>query len=155
RRILIAKYFELEERAALYVLVGLPVPPEDEIARDATYPSPAEAEKKGREARFRMNVVAAYSYTCALTGYRLTTISAGSIVDAAHIHQFASARNNDPRNGLALCKNAHWLFDTGLWTLTDDYRVIVALSRLTEQSRDQKTSTRPVEGTPFQVVLIA
>jgi putative restriction endonuclease len=67
-----------------------------------------------REARFRRNVVAAYNYTCALTGYRLTTISAGCIVDAAHIHQFASSRNNDPRNGLALWKNAHWFFDTGL-----------------------------------------
>jgi putative restriction endonuclease len=141
RRILIAKYFEPEERVALYALVGLPVPREDEIARAANYSSPAEAEKKGREARFRLNVVAAYNYTCALTGYRLTTISAGSIVDAAHIHPFASSRNNDPRNGLALCKNAHWLFDTGLWTLTDDYRVIVALGRFTEQSPDQKALT--------------
>jgi putative restriction endonuclease len=138
RRILIAKYFEPEERVALYALVGLPVPHEDGIARDANYSSAGEAEKTGREARFRLNVVAAYNYTCALTSYRLTTISAGSIVDAAHIHPFASSRNNDPRNGLALCKNAHWLFDMGLWTLTDDYRVIVALGRFTEQSPDQK-----------------
>jgi putative restriction endonuclease len=138
RRILIAKYFEPEERAAFYAMVGLPVPKADEIALDASYQSPAEAEKKGRETRFRINVVAAYNYTCSLTGYRLTTIAAGSIVDAAHIHQFASSRNNDPRNGLALCKNAHWLFDTGLWTLTDDYRVIVALGRFSEESPDQK-----------------
>ena len=65
-------------------------------------------------------------------------MTAGSIADAAHIHQFASSRNNDPRNGLALCKNAHWLFDNGLWTLTDDYRVIVAAGRLSEDSPDQK-----------------
>jgi putative restriction endonuclease len=82
--------------------------------------------------------VAAYEYACALTGYRLTTISAGSIVDAAHIHQFSDSRNNDPRNGLALCKNAHWLFDNGLWTLSDDYLVIVAVGRFAEESRDQK-----------------
>jgi putative restriction endonuclease len=47
-------------------------------------------------------------------------------VDAAHIHQFADSRNNDPRNGLALSKNAHWLFDNGLRALTDDFKVIVA-----------------------------
>jgi putative restriction endonuclease len=42
--------------------------------------------------------VAAYNYTCALTRYRLTTIAGGSIVDAAHIHQFSDSRNNDPRS---------------------------------------------------------
>src|ERR1700675_3290146 len=70
--------------------------------------------------------------------YRLTTITGKSIVDAAHIHQFADSRNNDPRNGLALCKNAHWLFDNGLWTLTDDYKVIVAEGEFAEAGAEQK-----------------
>jgi putative restriction endonuclease len=138
RRVLIAKYFEPAERIGLYTLVGLPVPSDDEIARDATPATSDEAREKGREARFRLTVVAAYNYTCALTGYRLTTIDAGSIVDAAHIHQFSVSRNNDPGNGLALCKNAHWLFDCGLWTLTDDYHILVASSRFTEEAPDQK-----------------
>jgi putative restriction endonuclease len=126
REILIAKYFQPCERLSLYALVGMPVPTDDEIARDASYKRPEEVRKQGREARFRLNIVAAYNYTCALTRYRLTTITGASVVDAAHIHQFADSRNNDARNGLALTKNAHWLFDNGLWTLTDDYRVIVA-----------------------------
>ena len=137
RRVLMARYFEAEERIGLYTLVGLPVPSEDEQARDAAMPA-EEAKQKGREARFRLSVVAAYCYTCAQTGYRLTTISAGSIVDAAHIHAFAESHNNDPGNGLALCKNAHWLFDCGLWTLTDDHRVLVAVAQFTEDSPDQK-----------------
>ena len=57
--------------------------------------------------------------------YRLVTIDSGSIVEAAHIHQFADSRNNHPRNGIALCKNAHWMFDEGLWSLDDDYRVLI------------------------------
>src|SRR5260370_1986921 len=85
------------------------------------------------------SIVAAYNYTCALTGYRLTTVNAGSIVDAAHIHQFADSRNNDPRNGVALCKNAHWLFDNGLWTIAGDYSVIVAVGRFSEDSPDHKS----------------
>src|SRR6266540_2520352 len=32
--------------------------------------------------------------------------------------KFADSRNNDPCNGIALCKNAHWLFDQGLWTIS-------------------------------------
>ena len=36
RRTLIAKYFEPHERAELYSLVGLAVPPEDIVAADAT-----------------------------------------------------------------------------------------------------------------------
>jgi len=138
RRILIAKYFQPQERVALYTLVGLPVPSEDQISRDAAFKSPEEALSQGRDARFRLNIMAAYNYTCALTRYRLTTITGGSIVDAAHIHQFSDSRNNDPGNGLALCKNAHWLFDHGLWTLTDDYKVIVATGRFAEDGPDQK-----------------
>jgi putative restriction endonuclease len=74
-----------------------------------------------------------------LTGYRLTTISGIAIVDAAHIHQFAKSRNNESDNGLALCKNAHWLFDHGLWTIADDYTILVALSHFSELSPDQKS----------------
>jgi hypothetical protein len=60
RRLLIAKYFEPQERIALYELVGLPVPSEEQIARDASFTVPEEAQEQGREARFRLRVVAAY-----------------------------------------------------------------------------------------------
>lgn len=139
RRILIAKYFEPAERNALYSLAGMKIPKDDEIARDASYQAPRDAQAKGRETRFRLDIVAAYQYTCALTGYRVTTINGSAIVDAAHIHQFSDSRNDNPRNGLALCKNAHWLFDNGLWSLNDDYRVIVAIEQFSEEHPDQKS----------------
>lgn len=138
RRILIAKYFEPAERNALYHLVGMLIPNDDQIARDSSFEAPKDAENAGREGRFRVDVVAAYKYACALTGYRVTTIGCGTIVDAAHIHQFADSRNNDAKNGMALCKNAHWMFDIGLWTVDDDYRVIVAKGHFTEDSPNQK-----------------
>jgi putative restriction endonuclease len=135
RRVLIARYFsDPGERAGLYGLVRLPVPPDDVVKADAKlYKADRE---RGREARFRLTVVPAYNYTCALTGYRCVTVDAGSIVDAAHIHQFAESRNNHPRNGIALSKNAHWFFDQGLWSLTDDYRIIVASDRFQESGAD-------------------
>jgi putative restriction endonuclease len=131
RRVLIARYFiDLGECAALYDLVGLPLPPDDVVKADAALWE--ESRERGREARFRLTVVPAYNYTCALTGYRCITTDAGSIVDAAHIHQFADSRNNHPQNGLALSKNAHWIFDAGLWSLDDEFRVIVAADRFDE-----------------------
>lgn len=136
RRILIAKYFmDFAERTALYQLVGLPVPPEAIVKEDARLYE--AARERGREARFRLTVVPAYNYTCALTRYRLVTVGSGSIVEAAHIHQFADSRNNHPRNGIALCKNAHWMFDEGLWSLDDDYRVLIDPKRFDESGVDE------------------
>ena len=141
RNILIATYFEPAERNALYHLIGIAIPTADEATRDAFFDVSHDAEETGRSARFRLDIVAAYNYTCALTGYRVTTIASGAIVDAAHIHQFSNSRNNDPTNGIALCKNAHWLFDAGLWTIDDDYRVIVATNAFSESSPNQKSLT--------------
>jgi len=132
RHVLIAKFFRPSEQIALYETIGLPVPSRQEIEQNGAYKSPEEAQLAGREARFRIRVVSAYNFTCALTAYRLTTITAGSIVDAAHIHEFRDSRNNNPRNGIALCKNAHWTFDQGLWTVSNDYRIIVAIGHFAE-----------------------
>lgn len=139
RRILIATYFTKSEQIALSELVGLSTRNKGEMEPEAAYKSPRDARNVGREARFRLNIVAAYNYTCALTGYCLTTIRAGSIVDAAHIHTFAVSQNNDAGNGIALCKNAHWSFDHGLWTISDDYRVIVAVGKFNEESPDGRS----------------
>jgi putative restriction endonuclease len=136
-RILIASWFQPQERADLYALAGIPIPSEIEISRDAEFRAPERPPVNVREVRFRLDVVSAYNYTCALTCYRLLTIDAGSIVDAAHIHQFAESGNNDIQNGLALSKNAHWLFDNGLWSLADDYRVLVAHKHFAEDNFGQ------------------
>ena len=53
-------------------------------------------------------------------------------MDAAHIQGFRDSRNNDPRNGIALSKNAHWQFDRGLWSVNDDYRVLVNREKFIE-----------------------
>lgn len=69
RRLIIAKHFEPAERNALYHMVGLPIPDDDQIARDANFEIPEGAERAGRNGRFRIDVTAAYAFTCALTGY--------------------------------------------------------------------------------------
>ena len=125
RRVLIETkpYFQPEEKVALWSMLKMkPSVPEIKEDREL-YVASVEA---GRDARFRIEVVVvAYRHTCALTGYRMTTLDMETIVDAAHIHEFRDSRSNDPRNGISLSKNAHWQFDRGLWSLNDDYRVLV------------------------------
>ncbi|MGK2906971.1 MAG: HNH endonuclease [Desulfuromonadales bacterium] len=125
RAIIIHSYFEPNEQSSLWALTGHDAQPTETAGLNIQYID-REAVERGREGRFRIGVVTAYNYTCALTGYRLVTLSSGTIVDACHIHQFAKSRNNDLNNGITLSKNAHLLFDNGLWSLRDDYSVVVA-----------------------------
>ena len=134
---LVATYFTPMEQIALSARLRLPEPPTEEI--DAIRES-AEVYKhslrKGRDSRFRNDVLLNYRFTCALTGYSLNT-DKENLVEAAHIHQHALSGNDDPRNGLALTPDAHWLFDRGLWTAEprdDDFIVLVAERRFRESS---------------------
>jgi len=144
RLVLIRTYFEPAEQVALATLVNVPI---EDLSTEMIAVKEGDASyQTGRDVRFRLDIVAAYGYTCALTGYRVTTIGCSSIIDAAHIHQFSESRNNDPKNGIALCKNAHWMFDQGLWSLDDNYRVLVAHDAFDEDSPGQR-SLRDFEGT--------
>ena len=136
RRTLIAKYFEPHERAELYELVGLEVPPDDIVAADATRFLHTEESQAKRDAKFAVRVLPAYNYTCALKRYRMIAVSGQTPLDAAHIHQFKKGGSNHPTNGIALSKTAHWLFDHGFWSITDDMVVIVANDRFDEAGED-------------------
>jgi putative restriction endonuclease len=81
-----------------------------------------------------------------VTAYRLIAITVGSIVDATHIDEFWDSRNNDPRNGIVLSKNAHWTFDQGLWTIADDYRVIVAIGQFAEAGPNEDNLLESYQG---------
>ncbi|MFC1889377.1 HNH endonuclease [Thermodesulfobacteriota bacterium] len=67
-----------------------------------------------RNAAFRRVVVIAYDYRCAACGLRIILADGPTIVDAAHIIPFRESRDDDPRNGMALCKNHHWAMDRNL-----------------------------------------
>jgi predicted restriction endonuclease len=46
-------------------------------------------------------------------------------LEAAHIHAKGEGGNFLPTNGILLSADLHRTFDLGLWTLTDDLRVMV------------------------------
>jgi putative restriction endonuclease len=82
-----------------------------------------------RHALFPRVIKSLYNDQCCVCGLgaRLEGGKAGSnIVDGAHILPFAEFHSDDPRNGLALCKNHHWGFDSGWFAITESYKVAVS-----------------------------
>ncbi len=136
RLVLVSHYFTEIEQAALFEFLGLTATRSARDANTVLAKALADGKRKGRSARFQVRVVDDYFHTCALTGYRCFTVDGGSIVDAAHIEGWAKTQNDDLTNGLALSKNAHWMFDAGLWTVDDDLRVVVNAARFTEAGPD-------------------
>ena len=133
RHVLIQTWFPPDEQAGLYALYGKR-PDGGALKAALDKEAAAEATATGRDARFRVQVVTQYIYTCALTGYTLTTAQGATIVEAAHIADFASSRDNDPRNGLALTPDAHWTFDEYLWTVDENLRVVVSRHGFSDRS---------------------
>lgn len=137
RRTLIGgNWFLPDERAKLNAILGMEGNPSmlaDEIASSVA----PEDVRQGRDIRFRLQIVPLYGYSCLLCGVKVLLPSGIALVEAAHIHQFSQSRNDDIANGMALCRNHHWAFDQGLWTLGHDFDVIVAGDAFTEEAPNQ------------------
>ena len=80
------------------------------------------------------NVRGAYSNRCAITGLRLINGGGRPEVQAAHIQPVASKGPDSVRNGLALSGTVHWMFDRGLISIGDDYKILVAKDHVPEDA---------------------
>jgi putative restriction endonuclease len=151
RQRMILTYFTPNEQVELSERLKLPIPDTAEIAEFAKDQIAFRAsQKKGRSSLFKAEVGPGYRYTCALTGYCLHCTK-GYMVEAAHIHEHAKSGNDDPRNGLALSPDAHWMFDKGLWTAIpngDDLLIHVAEGSFTE-TYPHTRSLLPYNGKPL------
>jgi putative restriction endonuclease len=83
-----------------------------------------------RDQAFRRAVVTAYGHRCAFCGIRMLTPDGHTAVEAAHIVPWSLTRNDDPRNGMALCQLCHWTFDEGLLGVSQKY-IVMASPQLT------------------------
>lgn len=79
-----------------------------------------------RDQGFRRAVVTAYNHRCAMCGVRILTSDGHTAVDAAHIKPWSVSKNDDPRNGFALCKLCHWTFDEGLTGVSPKFEVVIS-----------------------------
>jgi putative restriction endonuclease len=79
-----------------------------------------------RHALFPKVVKSLYNEACAVCSLNVRADAGSGLIDAAHIMPFGLFHNDDPRNGIALCKNHHWGFDAGWFTLSNEYKLIVS-----------------------------
>jgi putative restriction endonuclease len=98
---------------------------------------PKQTSKKHRTGKylvrnscFRQSVIRLYDCQCAVCRLSIKIKPIGfryykHIVDAAHIVPLSVAYNNQLNNGISLCKNHHWAFDYGCFTVDDNYKIIV------------------------------
>lgn len=86
----------------------------------------SNAKRRTRKFAFRTIVRQNYDNTCAVCEKQRYNNSRNPEVDAAHIYPKSKNGSDDPRNGLALCKSHHWAFDGGLFSIRDDYSIIIA-----------------------------
>jgi putative restriction endonuclease len=73
------------------------------------------------QAEFRRKVLAAYGRECCVTGE-----GALEVLAAAHIQPHVNKDSHHVQNGLALRVDLHNLFDAGLITVDDDYRLVIS-----------------------------
>lgn len=129
--------FEAIVRAGLTVSpepweVGSHVP--EELAEYAPRPVIQRLQsRKFRDVAFRRHVRQAYDNRCAITGLRLINGKGRPEVQAAHIWAVENDGPDTVRNGLALTGTAHWLFDRGLISVSDDLKLLVSSSGLPDE----------------------
>ena len=86
-----------------------------------------------RDRNFRRTILRAYGDRCAITGHRFLNGNDRAEAVAAHIRSVKDDGPDIVSNGVALSGTAHWMFDRGLISLSDDLEILIS-----RQSNDQK-----------------
>lgn len=79
-----------------------------------------------RDRIFRRIVLRAYDERCAITGLKLINGGGRAEVSAAHIRPVEKSGPDVVNNGIALSGTAHWMFDRGLISLSDDLEILIS-----------------------------
>lgn len=79
-----------------------------------------------RDRLFRRLVLKAYDKRCAITGLKLINGGGRAEVDAAHIRPVEANGPDILSNGIALSGTAHWMFDRGLISLSNDLEIMIS-----------------------------
>ncbi|WP_363350490.1 HNH endonuclease [Methylocystis echinoides] len=116
-----------------------PIPGFSEEGSKFIYDEPLEQDRRiieqltsrpFRDRAFAAAVKDAYLDTCAMCGVKIINGGGRSEVQAAHIRPVEHRGPDSVRNGMALSGTFHWMFDRGLISVDDDYRLLLAKDRL-------------------------
>ncbi|MDF7826487.1 HNH endonuclease [Pontiellaceae bacterium B12227] len=117
REALIARYFPQQHEALVAIAqqeeaVGVYAEAMQGLVEGRVSETP-DISGPARDLAFARIVKRAYHHQCAACGLRVF-FQGFSLVDAAHIIPFSISHDDDPRNGMSLCKNHHWAMDQEL-----------------------------------------
>lgn len=98
----------------------------------------AEVKVRKGQGLFRSAVLSAYQNQCCITG-----LSDNRFLIASHIRPWRADNKNrlNPRNGLCLSLIFDKAFDSGLITVSDDYRLVVSSKLRSQQSNPYMAAT--------------
>lgn len=82
--------------------------------------------RKKRDPKFRDRILRAYSYSCAICGFNVRLAHTLVGIEAAHIKWHQAGGPDTEENGIALCALHHKLFDRGVFTLSEERRMLVS-----------------------------
>lgn len=86
--------------------------------------------RKFRDRAFAKVVKSAYEDTCAITGLKIINGGGRPEVQAAHIKPVEYSGPDLVGNGIALSSTVHWMFDRGLFSVDEDYSILMAKDRI-------------------------
>ncbi len=90
---------------------------------------------KARDTAFRKKLIQTYGPTCLASGELMEAPSGIFNIDAAHIVPVKAGGTDDIRNGLLLSKDIHWAFDKGLFSITNNYSIVLSeFARVSEHA---------------------
>ncbi len=101
-------------------------------------------------ATFRDFVMTGYGNLCAVTG-TIIQYQSFTNLEAAHIKPRSHGGLFLPNNGIALCRDLHWAFDKGFFTLNDNFEVQVHPSITSDYLRSFEGRTIRLPANPFFV----
>lgn len=88
-----------------------------------------------RDAAFTRVVRDVYDRTCAMTGLKLINGGGRCEIEAAHIRPVEDDGPDSPRNGIALSRTVHWMFDRGILSIADDGLILMTKRLVPDQVR--------------------
>lgn len=76
---------------------------------------------------FKRKIPKIYDYTCCVSGFGISTnFSLVNLIEACHVRPISQSFDDTLSNGIALCPTLHKAFDAGIFTISDEFEILVS-----------------------------
>jgi putative restriction endonuclease len=121
-RTILSNHFESTLHQDIIDAFNLNVLLEGDITGALLHPS----IKANRDPQFRINVLRAYNYSCAVCDFKAWLDNTPVGIEAAHVQWFTHKGPDSVTNGVAMCSLHHKLFDRGVFTIDESHKIIIS-----------------------------